>query len=74
MKAECEAHHTLSMLFIDVGVPNQMIMDGAKTQTLGKFRRKVRDIDCRVKQTKPYIPFSNAAEGAIRKLKKSHWP
>ena len=58
MKAECEAHHTLSMLFIDVGVPNQMIMDGAKTQTLGEFRRKARDTDCRVKQTEPYITLS----------------
>ena len=39
MKTEREAHHTLSLLFKDVGIPNQMIMDGAKTQTLGKFRQ-----------------------------------
>ena len=57
MKAEREAHHTLSLLFKDVGVPNQMVMDGAKTQTLGEFRRKARDANCRVKQTEPYSPF-----------------
>ena len=71
MKAEREAHHTLSLLFKDVGIPNQMVMDGAKTQTLGEFCRKARDADCRVKQTKPYSPFSNAAEGAIDELKKA---
>ena len=46
-------------------------MDDAKTQTLGEFRCKARDANCRVKQTKPYIPFSNAAEGAICELKKA---
>ena len=63
MRAKREAHHTLSLLFKDAGIHNQMVMDGAKTKTLGKFPRKARDADCRVKQTKPYNPFSNVAEG-----------
>ena len=71
MKTERGAHHTLSLLFKDVGVPNQMVMDGAKTQTLGKFHCKARETDCRVKQTEPYRPFSNTAEGAICELRKA---
>ena len=43
MKAEGEVHQTLSLLFKDVCIPNQMVMDGAKTQTLGKFCHKVRE-------------------------------
>ena len=71
MKTESEAHYMLSSLFKDVGVPNKMVMDNAKTQVLGKFRQKSREADCRVKSTEPHTPFSNAAESAIRELKKA---
>ena len=71
MKSESEAHYTLSKLFKDIGVPNKMIMDNAKAQVHGQFRKKTREADCRVKCTEPHTPFSNAAEGAIRELKKS---
>ena len=71
MQKESEAHHTLSKLFKDVGVPDTMVMDGAKAQTLGNFRRKLKEADCRIKQTEPYTPFSNAAEAGIRELKKA---
>ena len=37
---------------------------------MGDFRRKCREADCYVKQTEPYTPWSNAAEGVIRELKK----
>ena len=47
-----------------------MIMDGSKEQTMGEFRRKTRQAGCHVKQTEPYSPWQNAAEGAIRELKK----
>jgi hypothetical protein len=71
MKTESEAHYTLYSLFKDIGVPNKMVMDNAKTQVLGKFRQKSREADCRVKSTEPHTPFSNAAESAIRELKKA---
>ena len=70
MRSESEAHHTVSKLFKDVGVPNQMVMDNAKTQIMGKFRKKTKEADCQIRQTEPYTPFSNAAESAIRELKK----
>jgi hypothetical protein len=63
--------HTLSKFFKDIGVPDVMVMDGAKAQIHGNFRRKCTEADCKTKQTEPYTPFSNSAEAAIREVKKS---
>ena len=70
MKRKGEAHETLSLLFHRDGVPPVMILDGSKEQTLGEFRRKLRQADCHQRQTEPYSPWMNAAEGCIRELKR----
>ena len=70
MRKESEAHHTLSTMLKDVGVPIKMIMDNAKTQVQGQFQKKLKEADCRVKSIEPHTPFFNAAESAIRELKK----
>ena len=70
MKSKSEAHETLGLLFATEGVPHTMISDGAKEETLGEFKRKASQADCRIKATEPYSPWSNAAEGSIRELKK----
>jgi hypothetical protein len=46
MKKESEAHEALSLLFHRDGVTNVMVMDGAKAQTEGQFRRKLCDAGC----------------------------
>jgi len=70
MKSKGEAHETYSILCSKVGVPDNIICDGAKEQILGDFRRKCRETSCHVKQLEPYTPWANAAEGTIRELKK----
>ena len=70
MKSKAEAHHALSTLFARDGVPISIVMDGAREQTMGEFRRKAKEAGCRVKETEPHTPWSNAAEGIIRELKK----
>jgi hypothetical protein len=54
MKKEKEAHEALSLLFHRDGVPNVMVMDGAKAQVEGEFRRNLRDAGCHIKQTEPH--------------------
>lgn len=71
MKKKSEAADTVDLLFHRVGVPTKMIMDGAREQTLGKFRKKCQEASVHIKQTEPYSPWQNAAEGAIRELKKA---
>jgi hypothetical protein len=47
-----------------------MVMDGAKAQVEGGFRRKLRDAGCHSKETEPHTQSSNMGEGAVRELKK----
>jgi hypothetical protein len=62
MKKEKEAHEALLLLFHRDGVPNFMVMDGAKAQVEGGFRRKLRDAGCHIKQTEPHTQSSNMGE------------
>ena len=70
MQRKYLAHEGLSLLFQREGVPNTLVMDNALEQTMGQFRKKCREVDVRVRQTEPLSPWSNAAESAIRELKK----
>ena len=70
MARKGEAHDTLSLLFHRDGVPPVMVVDGSKEQTSAEFRRKLREADCHLRQTEPYSPWMQAAEGAIRELKR----
>jgi hypothetical protein len=70
LKKEKEAHEALQLLLHRDGVPNVMVMDGAKAQVEGEFRSKLRDAGCHIKQTEPHTQSSNMGEGAVRELKK----
>ena len=60
----------MSLLFHHDGVPPSMIADNYREQVLGDFKQKLREADCHLKQTKPYSPWMQAAEGSIRELKR----
>jgi hypothetical protein len=47
-----------------------VVMDGAKAQNEGKFRRKLRDAGCHIKHTEPHTQSSNMGEGGVRELKR----
>jgi hypothetical protein len=47
-----------------------MVMDGAKAQIEGEFRRTLHDTGCHIKQTEPHTQSSNMGEGGVRELKK----
>ncbi len=46
-----------------------MVLDGSKEQAKGDFKRKLHEADCPARQTEPYSPWQQAAEGCIRELK-----
>ena len=69
MERKGEAHESLSLLFQRDGVPPSMIVDNALEQILGDFKRKCREADCHLRQTEPYSPWMQAANGCIRELK-----
>ncbi len=69
MNRKGAAHETLSQLFHRDGVSPTMVLDGLKEQTKGDFMRKLCEADCQARQTEPYSPWQQAAEGCIRELK-----
>jgi hypothetical protein len=70
MNKEKEAHEALSLLFHRDDVINVMVVDGAKAQVQGEFRRKLRDAGCHSRQTEPHTQSSNMGEGGVRELKR----
>ncbi len=70
MTRKGKAHETLSLLFHHDGVPPTMVLDGSKEQTKGDFKRKLHEADCHARQTEPYYPWQQAAEGCICELKR----
>jgi hypothetical protein len=70
MKLKSDAVDALDLLLHREGAPQALIMDGSKEQTLGPFKKKAQQAGIHIKQTEPYSPWQNAAEGAIRELKR----
>ncbi len=69
MTRKGEAHETFSLLFHRDSVPPTMVFDGLNEQCKGDFERKLCKTDCHVRQTEPYSPWEQAAEGCIHELK-----
>jgi hypothetical protein len=70
MTRKGKAHKTLSLMFHRDGVPPTMIFDSSKEQSMGDFKRKLQEADCHARQTEPYYPWQQAAEGCIHELKR----
>jgi hypothetical protein len=70
MTRKGDAHETLSLLLHLDGVPPTMVFDGSKEQCQGDFKRKLCKADCHARQTEPYSPWQQAAEGCIHELKR----
>ena len=56
MQSKAKAHHALSLLFKNDGVPDDLTLDGSKEQTAGEFRRKCREADVHIRQIEPHSP------------------
>ena len=69
MRWEREAHESISVFFKRDGVPNNMAIDGSKTQIQGEFKKKCRESGCHTIQVEPYSPCSNSCEVDIKILK-----
>ena len=68
-KGDC--HETFDLLAHREGVPDTLISDQAKEETMGQMRKKVREAGVHYKECEPYSPFQNRAEAGIRELKRA---
>lgn len=71
MTTKGDAHDALSLCLQRYGAPVAMVVDGSKEQIGKAFRRKLQQADCQLRQTEPYSPWQQAAEGAIREVKRA---
>jgi hypothetical protein len=70
MAKKSDAHEALSLLFHRDGAPPEMVMDGAREQIHGEFRRKCREASVYVKQIEPHSPWQDAVENIVRETTK----
>ena len=69
MEKKSEAPEALALLFRRNGAPNNMIVDRSMEQSQGYFKKKCREVHCRLKKLEPSSQWGNAAESCIRELK-----
>ena len=63
MSSKKYAHHSAQKLFKNDGVPSKIVMDGAKEQTQGQFRKACQDASVMVQRLEYNTPWANRAEG-----------
>jgi len=70
MQKKSNTPDTLVQLAHEKGVPTHFVMDNAKEQHMGEFRKKCRAFGSHVRQTDTYSAWQNEAESGIRELKR----
>ena len=72
MPSKANAGRALQVLAEDIGVPNQLVIDGAKEQTGANtdFMKSVQWLKMRIRNLEPYSPWQNRCETTIGFLKK----
>jgi hypothetical protein len=68
-KGDC--HETFDLLAHREGIPDVLISDQAKEETMGQMRKKVRQAGVHYNECEPYSPFQNRAEAGIREMKRA---
>ncbi len=74
MKSKSKAGDQLIELTHDVGIPNELIMDGAREQTGANttMMKEIRRLKIKWHTTEPHSPWQNKAENAIGIIKSKH--
>ena len=69
MEYERNVHQAFKKLFKEVGVPLKMIVDGARSQTMGETNKLCESVGCQIVELEKNTPASNRAERTIQELK-----
>jgi hypothetical protein len=69
LKKESEVAEALNKVIQSVGVPKELILDGAKAKMHGRFASIAKEYRIKQHQTEPYSRWQNRAKASIRELK-----
>jgi len=70
MKSKGDAHHALMQFIHEVGIPKDLLTDGALEEMRGEWGRIVKQYHIHQRTTEPKSPWQNRAESEIREIKK----
>jgi Reverse transcriptase (RNA-dependent DNA polymerase) len=70
LKKESEAAEALNEVIRSIGVPKELISDGAKAEMAGRFGEVAKEYRVKQRQTEPYSGWQNRAEACIREIKR----
>jgi hypothetical protein len=70
LKKEANAGDALNEFVRTIGVPKELVSDGAKAETQGDFYKVIQEYRIKQRTTEPYSPWQNRAEGGIREIKR----
>jgi hypothetical protein len=72
MATKSDAGQALKTFMMELGVPEELTIDGSKEQTKPKtdFQKYCRRNDTKVTRTEPERPNQNPAEGVIREIRR----
>jgi hypothetical protein len=69
LKKESDASDALNDVIQSVGVPKELVSDGARAETLGKFGSTAKEYKVKQWVMEPYSGWQNRAEAAIHEIK-----
>ena len=67
---EADAADALTEVIRTIGIPKELISDGAKAETQGKFGKVIKEYKIKQRISEPYSGWQNRAEAAIREIKR----
>jgi hypothetical protein len=70
LKKESLASEALNEVIRTVGVPKELVSDGARAEVHGKFGAVAKEYRIKQRLTEPYSGWQNRAEAAIREIKR----
>jgi hypothetical protein len=71
MRRKGEARDSLVEFIHDIGIPSELHTDGAKEETLGKWKEVMQKFDIKPTMSEPYSPWQVGVERSIREVKKA---
>ena len=69
LKKESDASEALTEVIRSIGIPKELVSDGARAETQGEFGKIVKEYKIKPRTTEPYSGWQNRAEAAIQEIR-----
>jgi hypothetical protein len=70
LKKESLASEALTEAICSIGIPKELVSEGARVETQGDFGDIVKEYKIKPKTTEPYSEWQNQAEAAVWEIKR----